>query len=87
MGIPIGKLSLYMALRAASIRRRLLPILLDVGTDNADRLDDPLYSAGGRARARREYDDFIEAFVVRRSSAGRTSSCNGRISPGATQRV
>jgi malate dehydrogenase (oxaloacetate-decarboxylating) len=63
MGIPIGKLSLYTAL--AGIRpEATLPILLDVGTDNQDRLHDPVYVGWCHERVRgQEYDDFIENFV------------------------
>jgi malate dehydrogenase (oxaloacetate-decarboxylating) len=63
MGIPIGKMALYSAL--AGIRpEHCLPVLLDTGTDNEDRLNDPLYVGWRHKRVRgQEYDDFVEAFV------------------------
>ena len=63
MGICIGKLSLYTA--AAGIDpAETLPIELDVGTNRADLLDDPLYLGVRHERlAGQEYDDFVERFV------------------------
>jgi len=63
MGIPIGKLSLYTA--CAGINpATTLPILLDVGTDNQERLADPLYVGWRHERVRgQDYDALVESFV------------------------
>jgi len=64
MGIPIGKLSLY-TLCAGVSPYSTLPILLDVGTDNEERLKDPLYLGMRHPRVRgAEYQAFIDAFVA-----------------------
>lgn len=64
MAICIGKLSLYTA--AAGIDpATTLPIELDVGTNRADLLDDPLYLGVRHERlVGPAYEDFIERFVV-----------------------
>ena len=63
MGIPIGKLSLYAALGGID-PARTLPVLLDVGTDNAELLDDPMYLGWRHRRiGGADYDDFVDRFV------------------------
>ena len=63
MGIPIGKLSLYSA--AGGIHpAHTLPIILDVGTNNKDRLDDPYYIGWRHERiSGDDYFDFVDQFV------------------------
>jgi malate dehydrogenase (oxaloacetate-decarboxylating) len=59
MGIPIGKLSLYTLIGGID-PARTLPIVLDVGTDNVELLEDPQYLGW---RHRRIGDDDYYAFI------------------------
>ena len=59
MGIPIGKLSLYILIGGIA-PARTLPIVLDVGTDNVELLEDPQYLGW---RHRRIDDDDYYAFI------------------------
>jgi malate dehydrogenase (oxaloacetate-decarboxylating) len=63
LGIPIGKLSLYTLI--GGIRpERTLPIVLDVGTNNTERLNDPEYFGWRHERITGDdYFAFIEQFV------------------------
>jgi len=61
--IAVGKLTVYTA--AAGINpARTIAVMLDVGTDRQELLDDPLYLGVGHPRvARDEYDAFIDGYV------------------------
>ncbi|CAN1308666.1 NAD-dependent malic enzyme 2, mitochondrial [Linum perenne] len=69
IGIPIGKLDMYVA--AAGINpQRVLPVMLDVGTNNKKLLEDPLYLGLRQPRLEGEeylsiVDEFMEAVHTR----------------------
>lgn len=64
MGIPIGKVSLYVA--AGGLHPAIcLPVCLDVGTNNQRLLTDPLYMGVRRPRlVGAAYEDIVERFVL-----------------------
>lgn len=63
LGIPIGKLSLYTSCGGIH-PANTLPIVLDVGTNNQERLDDPEYIGWRHNRiSGKDYDDFVDQFV------------------------
>lgn len=61
--ISVGKLAVYTA--AAGIDpARVIPVMLDVGTNRESLLNDPFYLGNRHSRVRGErYDAFIEAYV------------------------
>lgn len=63
MGIPIGKLQLYVA--AAGINpEQCMPVTIDIGTNNEEFLHDPLYLGWQEERIRgEEYLELINEFV------------------------
>lgn len=63
MEIPVAKLMVY-SLCGGIDPTRTLPIFLDVGTNNQELLDDPMYLGCRQQRIHgKEYDKFIHAFV------------------------
>jgi malate dehydrogenase (oxaloacetate-decarboxylating) len=61
--IAIGKLAVYVA--AAGLHpRRVIPVVLDMGTDNLRLLNDEMYIGNRHARVRdHRYDELIDAYV------------------------
>lgn len=63
MGIPIGKLSLYTVCAGIS-PAYTLPVMLDVGTDNEELLNNPMYIGWQHRRINDEqYEEFVELFI------------------------
>jgi malate dehydrogenase (oxaloacetate-decarboxylating) len=63
LGIPIGKLSLYTLIGGVP-PEQTLPVVLDVGTNNQERLNDPEYLGWRHERITGDaYDDFVDRFV------------------------
>jgi hypothetical protein len=62
--IAIGKLAVYIA--AAGLHpRRVIPVVLDMGTDNLRLPNDEMYIGNRHARIRdQRYDDLVDAYVT-----------------------
>ncbi len=63
MGIPIGKLALYTACGGIS-PAYTLPVVLDVGCNNRQLVNDPMYMGWRHERiSDQEYYDFVDQFI------------------------
>jgi malate dehydrogenase (oxaloacetate-decarboxylating) len=62
--IAVGKLAVYTAAGGLN-PRRTLPVMLDVGTNRQELLDDPMYLGNRHSRVDQDtYDAFIDAYVT-----------------------
>jgi malate dehydrogenase (oxaloacetate-decarboxylating) len=78
--VSIGKLAIYTA--AGGIDpTRVIPVMLDVGTNRESLLSDPTYIGNRHARIRGErYDAFIDAYVKAVTKLFPNACCSGRTS-------
>lgn len=61
--VSIGKLAIYTAAGGVD-PTRVIPVMLDVGTNRESMLNDPMYIGNRHARVRGErYDEFIDTYV------------------------
>jgi malate dehydrogenase (oxaloacetate-decarboxylating) len=85
--VSIGKLAIYTA--AGGIDpTRVIPVMLDVGTNRESLIADPMYIGNRHARIRGErYDAFIDAYVKVATRSSRAPCCSGSISRRTTDAV